>query len=885
MKQIIKIVILSFIITISTLYANPPTKAVSLSNADINGNADYICPKPVFSNTKMFVCPKLKNINGKYDISILENISGSNYTCDYYNSNSNTKDLTCSYVSIPVKSQINKLTNSLYHNDLYKNMKNILIQQYLQQSFIPNIDLLSNDDVNLIAKTYTNIKGIQSGTIGYSKNTNNQINSLLSSIKKNLVTNIKKGSINSENYTFATFLGKIITLSPDLIKGISPVDLSLKINPKWTTNTTSISTQQNTAVENIINKIKYGFTWLFKGKKAADTVVPAHNTNYTAVSFSDFFKAPIWGYYYILMSNMDYLINKIAILLIVLIGGYIGSMHLGKTYINSKLNAQQEFGGQTQSAKYTKMLGGMGLVVFFLLSPVTKNANGNAVFYTNNTIAKNIIRKMVDTGNLIGTLTNNMGLSAYLYYFVKKEGISNLTQIKTGLDNDVTNLGYLKYQSGVINACMAEYGENKLQDFFTKLDDKAVIPASSNFNSPYVSADKINYNLCNGIAKNLVYIPRITMANIKYLANTLNVLYINKDLADNTASPKIQAIQESIATMLLLNKNFGWISVMMAPATDSIMRATDLYTTIFNNSQNTGNQKTLDKLLKAQANNKALKNAQANSENYADNHGKLENLLAKVLGSMSVYMVLPGFSELYKAVSGIIENSFNLIAHLFAGTNIIGILIINFVGKAVVSLLAKIMGFFLAIKLWNLSIEIIFTVIIIMIILFKIVFYFKDVLMYFILSIFIPLLSFSKNAEARLNKFLVEGLILALYPAILVFLVYVFIFAYSLFQFIYNTVFKAYAYNQINIVKILTDANSGGISNAFHNFYAFMLSESIITAGNAISVLFGILIAYFILMKGTNWILSKLGLEEYAKTDLQNEQFIERGMKNVNPVV
>ena len=853
---------LIFTVFFVNLYA-----VTSLTSANI-GNS-ITCPaQPNFPTTpsgdlRLFICPPL-DINHSSELS---DISGGIYECNYLNTKDYTSDVKCFYKS-PVKYYLDDIRTDLYNHKnlsyIFTNSPDLYSYLSIVNSYLPNINLISDDDADIIKKAYNLVEKVELGQIDSavsedSDDAASQINSILTTVHKSLMDNIKSNMANyNRNYTFASFLGRIITLSPDLIKGVNPVNLHLefKDSSEWW-NTTSVNyIEDNSVISNVITHIKYFFHWI-TGNPTPTASVPSHNSNFYASSFKDFFVNSIWGYYYILMSNMDYLINKVAVLLLISIGGYVGVLGMTKSAINAKLNASGEFGGQTQSAKYSKLIGGMSLVTFFLLSPITHNSDGSIAFYTNDTIAKHIIRKMVNTGNLLGTLTNDAGLDAYLSYFANKEGLVNIGNIKTDLDKNIMKLANLKYETAIMKTCMSKYNKSKFQDFFVYANGKNVIPPENiSYSDGLVKANSIKYSICQGVAKNLIVVPREVMDNIKYDYNALKII------TGSGNDDKIKAIKFSITTMLLLNEKFGWVSAMISPVNDSIMKATDLYLMINGDSKTTNSEKFL----------------KANAKSHTNiSSSPLTEAVTGVLADLSVYSILPGFNGLYQNVSNIISSSSELITGFIK-------IIPSGVRKGGSKLVGYVAGFLLALMLWKISVKIVFSVIISLIILFKIVFYFKDVLMYFILSVFVPVLGYSRDINTKINKILVDGVVLVLYPAILVFLIYIFIFAEELFTFIFDTVFKAFAYSQLNVTRALVNANGLMVTHYFQDAKAFLFTKSIIAAGDAISIIFCLIIAYFILVKGPAWLLSKLGLNESAQNESANEQLMERGLKNVNPI-
>ena len=878
MKQKNILLFLFLIISMQSLFANV-TKTVTHNGnktnikvlAKIGQGNNYICPKQlsltVFKKTNMlYICPPMKNHQ-----TILTKADNGMYECDYINSKTYNTDVKCFYKSPFIQDNLKKVKHLLNYNYAVS-INKILYPPYdIENTYIPDTLLLSGNFPEDIQDIYAKLSDISSGEeqkIYHLTPTYKQIKDMFSAINNNLMGNIKSNMrYYNRNYTFSSFLGKIITLDPNLIQGVNKINLSLILNPEWINKTLSVNYDPNhnhNWIHSVLHALGYvfSFKWLYTSNKVK---TPVYNSNYYASSFGAFFKAPIWGYYYLLMSNMDYLINKIAILLMISIGAYIGGMGLTKSFIQAKLNSQQEFGGQSQANKYTKLIGAMGLVTFFLLSPTTKSKNGTTEFYTNDTIAKSMIRQMVDMGNLFGTLTNDAGLDAYLHYFVNRNGVVNIKAIKQDMDLNVINLMHIKYQTAIMYACMKKYNKNSIHDFFIKEGNKNVIPPV-NYNPmlPYVYTNNISYSLCQNIAKNIIYNSRQILSSIKHDYSVINVL---SGFGDGSSNAKMKAVKYSVATMLLLNRKFGWVSAMIVPSIDNIMKATDMFLVI-NNLKSNGN--TVKNFIKANSVNKKGQNT-----GVGINESPIEEGMSKILGAMSIYSVLPGFSPMFKNIYKFTEAGLNAVPFLGLSEKLIL--------KGGIKLVAASTAFYLAIKLWNLSLQIILSVLIALIILFKIVFYFKDVLMYFVLSVFVPLLGFSRDMNQKINKILLDGLYLTLYPIILVFLIYLFVFAEQLFQFIFDTIFKAFSYSQLNVIRAMVNAHS--VLSFSKNFEAFLFAKSISTAGNALSVIFSLIIAYFILFKGSSWILEKLGLNNLASSEKHNEQFIERGIKNVNPIV
>ena len=653
--------------------------------------------------------------------------------------------------------------------------------------------------------------------------------------------------------------------------------------------------------------------------------------DFSVASWLDIFELKLWGWYYDLASKIDFVVAMILNAMIFLMASYFGFVHFGKFAVNKYLEKQHIPG---QSKVWTKFSVIFLSAAIFYFSPANNDKVGIQVggedtpsFRYNNTIAKNFIRDIAQYGNKFATALNDAGMVSYLTYVLKKENIMSNDAIRYSYINNVVNpLILWKTQMPIVQECVKFYGTGAPENFIFNGQSIATPNYDYAYQSNFMKLNNLNsldYDMCTQFASQYFRLPYGV-----YKAGSEIELE-----AQSYDSDMYKAMDMIVDNQLIIEKKFGWLNVFNIPLSYYLMKNNNMF--LSPSIDYDSIEKKADEYVKGLN----LREAKFYSDNPSDLQKyssttiltSLENsvfgMASNIIGTFMdgiVYFMLPGFKDIY----GTLKDSFrdyldlglkNKMANgkekkgmaqkvvqkgksvLFYIVGKLKALIIKFVpfGGVVSTILDSIMSFvtitpaklyimasvaffFMSIFLWEYLFTIIFLTVISFMILVKIVYYFIDLLYYFFVSPFVVLWAFTigNNGYAPMINFAKKGLVLLVYPTIVVLTAYVFIFIYELFNVLSLYLLKMFVKTQhinIEIMNVALQQADG--------FSAFTQLETMNAVISVILKVVGVIVAYSILYKGSEWIIEAIGLGDTRLiSSTTSQEIIQKGEKYANPI-
>ena len=585
--------------------------------------------------------------------------------------------------------------------------------------------------------------------------------------------------------------------------------------------------------------------------------------------------------------------------------------------LNKYLEKRNIPGASDMWTKWTAILLSVGI---FYVSPASQSTidASKPDFYYNNTMMKEVIRKIATEGSRFATAFSDTGLAAYLRFVAHKEYLTTTVNIRNEVANNILPRQIqFSYENPMANLCILSYNGKNTNDYYVNSHNndlnKKYIQGSAFFQTNGI--DQLHTKYCDSVIKNTYSIPYGQYVSLLALADEL----------DNLDNEMAYATEIMTHNLYSLQQKFGWVNVFTVPFSYYMMKFNDMFL-----DQGIDYDKISDKA-KNYVESLNLKEAglvgfpQESALETVDTIGTALTTYASRVAAWTVskatiiggYMLLPGFTPMFEFIDDHLKSILNakLLGEIRDGIkqkssiqNIIGkvksivgkvaslasrVTPVGLAGKimsflsidfdkfpALVNAVIPIIAFVIAVMIWTLLFKIVFITMISFIILLKIVFYFVDLLVYFITSIFVVLWAFTIQSQQLILNYLKRGLVLLVTPTLIVFTVFIFIFVYELMNVLYIYL--------LNIFIEVQSISNIAYSQASWEVDGFSAQTIIGVTGTIIEVtiqLISVLLAYVIIYKGTDWILETIGLGDAKLITTQaTQETMQKGERYVNPI-
>lgn len=729
--------------------------------------------------------------------------------------------------------------------------------------------------------------------------------------RKDILTEMNNGTmvdLNSLNShtdykkTFPSVIIDLLTLNTNIVqqKKILNPDGELNINPLFLQN---LSKEESKAYKDMGG--------------LAQTI----QDKYSLIS------KQFWGFYYYLITNLSIAISQL--IKILFIGGTL--FLFGSAAVFKKLNVVGTEKQEAFQFDFGKKFITIGSMYLIFTAPIAGNIahsnNMDSEFIyggaKNQKVADNItivqlsMRYFWQLGNYFANYVNDYGTFAYLKYIQHSYGISmnpekNLKTLNNNYKNIVTELYSIKNNDDFLKTyCAMSYPKTYAKyHYFPSNFNVDLFELNTNETQKerhklfhYNGFFKVNYNLCSNLWTN----------NNKKALTTINDITSMNDFYNKKAkilldkgSYQVQCFDSSMKNFIKLHNNLGWFSSITLPVLEKIFNTYQLFQRIdyqantkkFINSNNT-------KIIETKVNDKSPKlQEKSSSESTSEKTSIYDNFIAPLLFSktgvknadfmkgkylekgvisilkpiskLTVYMALPGFNDMYKTVSGFFKNAISSDkkdSDSFKLFNLSGMAskILDKLpgGKGVMAILIAIISFIITVIAYNIVITFLEFMIIALTIIVKMIFYYIELLITFLMSYAIVLWSISFNSnktKENLSNFTFHIMKLAFIPILIVLSVYAVILSdkfidllYNMFTYIITSTSEDTLVNYSSNVSFLShlwgvfDLNSGSV------FGSLFATAGFGGAGTILLPIIKILVDLIILIKFENWTFEIIG--------------------------
>ena len=893
------------------------------------------------SPSKLWVCPGLPNYSG-VTTKVLEDINFAvgEYQCGYLNE-SHKEIASCRYFSKTYADSLKKaddnIYGSLYDSDtlsrhIGKSDKFTLdINRDINTLSIP----MSSKDTTIVSKldilSSSALSKMDALINGKGKKRITQVSASLaalnSMIDKHLVQPYSSPSAASvkKDGNFALFIGGLVTLDSDMIKGYNGANGKLDVTTDWKTKATAASASDASLVSGIssgVSKFVGWFTHLFTGgsKEFLATKEIKGEMQLEVSSWIDVFEMKLWGFYYNYSKKMDIGYNIMATTLVGIMFIWFAMGFSFKGGVSHVLN--REGGFQTTEGHVMKGAAIMlGVSIFFISLPTPSPGGGAPEFRKNKTIMKWLIRYSVKQGAEFGTMVADLGLASYLEFIVKKQYVYGAEDIVNSYKSAVEPMKIFFPASNVVKECTSYYRTTE-QAMYSSVDSSAftTLTKTAVASRPFFSGNNLNaltWNLCAKAMRIKAGVPYEVAYGINEAINNV----------DRVSKLMTKSVSLLVQNQILMEDKMGWVSAFSVPLSYFMMRDADMFLDpgmdidkIAEKSQEFANAlgyKDQSALESKDTNDGIWATA---SYYFSRTSSRAQEGLAKAVGFMTsimAYKVLPGFSDMQSGIYNILSEALKITAikkttkksepiksakrtFMKAVGKVTGG-IGSVAGKIIGSIMSSSMGgyigtvaqlsammlisFVVAIGIWNMAFSTIFMSVISVMLLLKITLYFKDVLIHFSVSPFVAAWAFSStkqgNGESVMISFMRDTLVLMFYPTIIVIAGYLFIFVEGLFDTLFIFLGENVIQNMQSSVSLMSTANSGVSSfGAYYNLYVLLELFKIVVK------LASLVLAYLMFFRFPDTVLAKLGLGQTNVNVAKSAEFaFGKQERSVNPIL
>ncbi|HHO42345.1 MAG TPA: hypothetical protein ENN12_03195 [Epsilonproteobacteria bacterium] len=742
---------------------------------------------------------------------------------------------------------------------------------------------------------------------------------------------------------FALFLSGLVTLDPNIVAGYNENDGKMKISPEWRIKATSVSAEELGLIDRTIaflgDKIKGAINWFKSSALGIDSetqeVEEGDQYLLNVSSWVDVFEMKLWGFYYHLNQRLDlgYDIISTQLLAIMMVWFMMAAgTKSGINYILNKEGVQQE----VRPAIVKTITTLMAVSVFYVSLPTPKQSDYATTSPTdfpeemqkNRTIMKWLIRYSAQEGSKIATMLSDLGLDAFLTFVVKKQQVFSGEQIMLAYTGNLLPLAYYFPASQITQECSKSYGMSDM-DFFNTVDQSG---AGVNVNNSYIvnspffenaGISKISYNSC---VKSYKIIAR-TLSDVAYATEE------TKQRMENADQVMAQSIKFLVQNNIILQDKMGWINSFTIPVTYFMMKENDMFLTPSIDSEKVAKaaekyNKSLNLASGSEVGvgvneddgigTKLYKNLRSAYNQTTDTLAEKTAYLTSGVSQLMLWNILPGYGTIragiydylsriygdyfetqlhgnkkgnmggFKSVlGGLKKKGMSLFGKLTPISRLVSSALDNLPTDVLSSTLIRtailIISFVAAYYIWKTSFVIMFISLIAIMILLKIVYFFKDLLIHTFISVFIVVWAFASQQQGgqKITRFLTDTLVLMMYPSMIVLSTFIFIFVHELFSTLYTFIMKTMLHNQQMTVSLMGAARSDTDSFSAY-FTIFMMDEF----AQVLIYVFTVVLAYTIIIQLPEFILKKLGLQDSSATSVVQvtEKSINKADKATNPL-
>ncbi|MFA7085632.1 MAG: hypothetical protein WC145_03085 [Aliarcobacter sp.] len=727
---------------------------------------------------------------------------------------------------------------------------------------------------------------------------------------------------DKENFTVSQFVTGLVTLNGNVVSGVSQTG-DIIINPEIEKKMTILdSVEYSKGIwETFKDKVSEVYTNMTGGQ--------VDNVNYTSVfSFEKYFDKKIFGLYYEFMSfGWQAVFDYAGVLILAMVFLYTGGI-IGYKYLMFKLNSSNE--NKEWDFPFSNRLTAIVimLVVFFIHFP---SGNSESIVSSNNNQSDKVFEITTTNNNQATQLDSQTTMFKIGIGFLGNIG-ATIADI-TATNATVFYMRYLfntthtrSYEDtlNILNQTRREIVEQAVLQSFFKDNCIASHEVSYKKYNGFQMADShidLLWNVDNGsskifdgkgtisplMCKNLetsLMIGREYLKKTKAVSEkTITNLSKNSNFNVTTNNSSYTTMSQLyVDTQLLGVKNVGWFMASTLPVSHIFMLNSNIINNAYDGLSRTTNGEAVTTMLVNKANDLYTKEDENLSKQTLDTEilGSVTSNWIKntfsTLTSYQIYNMLPYFGEIRqffeKAVEGAGESLFEVAGIFMPQGKLLSFAkssldkftkeaneqktkkslkdnskvsqSIDFLSSGFKSFIVYVTAFSLAVIFYKLMIQGIFAAVITLLAILKIGLYFWDCFMHFFVSPFMILWQMTiKEKTDRVNSYLVDGFILyVIKPTLIVSSFFMFIISFEIITAVYSLIFDI-CFSTLNLSNSLYEDSSISLS---------FVTQSVITGFSDIFIYFiGMILAYFIILKGDDMILAKFKYKDETESGLLHQ--------------
>ena len=636
-------------------------------------------------------------------------------------------------------------------------------------------------------------------------------------------------------------------------------------------------------------------------------------------SYADIFEMKLWGYFYNINRRMDIAYNKIAIQLLIIVVVWFaltkGSGFGVRYMLEKKIVGEHQTHSVAMNTMASLLIFGSFFVSFSTpissTNTVTSEADVQREMRMNNTIVKYIIRLAAEKGSEIATTMSDLALDATLNFIVKKQNVYSTTQIRNSFKSDILPLLYYAPSLDIVHKCSAYYNMGEDAMLSTHVTNGLDVSINEGYAkvSPFFKNNNINgisFGLCHRMLVNVASASR----DVIYAASEAD------EMIDDADAIMAKSVSFLVKNNVMLQDRIGWINTFSIPMTYFMMKEYDMFL-----SKGIDSDK-----VKEKADEFAKSLSLATSSNItADDAGHEKSRIgkfldwirgttrtvsdnaqdgsAKILSYVGKYMLfnaLPGFSSVREGIYDYLKTLYGDVlkvqtsnsdkikgdtgksiakAIMNVGGRFLSIVPAGLAGKFK-SMLSKgdgnlspvlwgtiimVASFIIAYFIWKMSFVMLFITSISTLILLKIVLYYKDLMVHFLVSPFMVVWTFvtSNTGASKVSTFMKDTVVLMMFPSMIVFSSFTFIFIHELFDVLYMWIVEVMLKNQEANLSLMNYANSD--TDGFSAYFTLYIMGEFM---QMLIYLFSFYLAYAIIIQLPEKIIKKLGLQDSTTVNI-----------------
>jgi hypothetical protein len=701
-------------------------------------------------------------------------------------------------------------------------------------------------------------------------------------------TNIEE---KDKSFTLSQFLINLITLNSEVVTGVDGYG-DIKINKDVERRLTILHEQDGDGAgwDDLVRIKDMIFSNAEENKKNV-----ARKKYTDANSFLDYFNFKLFGMYYRFMgiawSNIFAYASMLFLSFMVLYSTAVVGVKYGVHKLDESTNGRPfEF-----PAKIRLISIGAVLVLSFVQFPAgdgvpIKNKDGQTEMIQSQTsIAKIAISYLGNIGTVVADISAGNSVTVYLDYLLKATNSQSFNQVKNNIIEYEKEVALQAVRVAFFaKECMSPY-EDKMfntdksfqgvnSDNIEQWEWEGGADAKKLFTRGTEDASVSPY-LCKKIEKDVA----ITRKMLKLQQSIITKNMENRE-QQSGESGQAELSTLFVMTQLQATQSLGWINIASLPILHVfMMNAGALGDGMGLGKRGNGEIKsivldsTMQNMQKSdkQLEEEALDYLKSGELDGIFDTGIMRGFLVNIL-SKQVYSMLPAFEDTRKSIQVVVSGGAETIVEILTTfTPAKGFSIVKKLMRfgfdedkstkatPVMALLLYMISFYIAVVIYKIMLSAIFGGMVSLLIILKIVLYFVDVFAYFFVSPLVIGWKLTINDRTdRLHRYITNGFVLlTLRPTLIVFSSVMFIVAYEVMLSVYSLSFDM-IFSSLEMADDLYEESGFG---------SMIMMGAIKGFGEVMILVFGMILAYQIILNGDDMILQKFGYKDDGDNGMANQ--------------